>query len=145
MFKKSLFLGISSGILAGVAGIIFEKVYANAFYTDFSNVTATIGGSIGITTSPMTIMLISIFTGVLAAIFHAIFIKWLKAKGDAVFSLLFTMVSFMSIVIPISATLPLDVDDTVLMLFPGFAMTLHFFPALVWFALKPLFFGTKTH
>lgn len=143
MFKKALFLGISSGILAGVAGIIFEKVYATAFYTDFSNVAATFGGSFSIKASPMTILLACIFTGVLAAVVYTLFVKWFKQRADAIFSLLFTLVSFASIILPISATLPLDLDEYTTLLFPSFAMTLHFFPVLVWLTLKPLFFGTK--
>lgn len=143
MFKKSLILGISSGILAGIAGVIFEKVYASAFYTDFSNLSATFGGSLAIKASPMTIMLVSIFSGVLASIFFTLFVKWFKSKGDAIFSLFYVIVSFASIILPISATLPLDLDEYTTLLFPSFAMTLQFFPVLAWLALKPLFFGTK--
>ena len=144
MFKKSLFLGLTSGVLAGVAGIIFEKVYANAFYTDFSGVTATFfGGSLAVKASPLTIMLASIISGVLASIFFTLFVKWFKSKGDAIFSLLYAFVSFASIVLPLSATLPLDLDEYAMLLFPSFAMTLHFFPVLVWLTIKPLFFPTK--
>ncbi len=145
MFKKALILGISSGILAGIAGVIFEKVYATAFYTDFSTTTATFGGSISVTANPMTIMLASVFSGVLASIFFTLFVKWFKSKGDAIFGLSFVIVSFASIILPISATLPLDLDEYTTLLFPSFAMTLHFFPVIAWLALKPLFFGTKTN
>lgn len=142
MFKKALLLGISSGILAGVAGIIFEKVYATAFYTDFSTTTATFG-SIAVTTSPMTIMLACIFTGVLAAVCFTLFTRWFKQKADAIFSLVFTIVSFASIVLPISAKLPLDLDEYTTLLFPSFVITLHFFPVLSWLTLKPFFFGKR--
>lgn len=145
MFKKSLFLGLASGVLSGIAGVIFEKVYATAFYTDFSTVSATFGGSFAVKADPMTIMLAHIFSCVLASIAFTLFVKWFKSKGDAIFSLLFTLVSFMSIVIPISATFPLDLDESIIMLFPGFAMTMHFFPVLIWLAMKPLFFSTKVN
>lgn len=144
MFKKSLFLGLASGVLSGIAGVIFEKVYATAFYTDFSVVSATFGGgSFAVKADPTTIMLAHIFSCVLASVAFTLFVKWFKAKGDAIFSLLFTMVSFMSIVIPISATFPLDLDESIILLFPGFAMTMHFFPVLIWLAMKPLFFSSK--
>lgn len=143
MFKKSLFLGVASGVLSGIAGVIFEKVYATAFYTDFSTVSATFGGSFAVKADPTTIMLAHIFSCVLASVAFTLFVKWFKTKGDAIFSLLFTMVSFMSIVIPISATFPLDLDESVIMLFPGFAMTMHFFPVLIWLAMKPLFFSSR--
>lgn len=143
MFKKSLFLGVASGVLSGIAGVIFEKVYATAFYTDFSVVSATFGGSFAVKADPTTIMLAHIFSCVLASIAFTLFVKWFKTKGDAIFSLLFTFVSFMSIVIPISATFPLDLDEDITLLFPGFAMTMHFFPVLVWLAMKPLFFSSK--
>ena len=147
MFKKSLLLGISSGILAGIAGIILLNIYKEAFFTDFSIATAMVG-SVKIKITATSIMLITLFMGVLASVIQTLFIKWFKAKGDAIFSLLFAFLSFALMIVPISATFdPNDknVDDMIMLMFPGFGMTLLFFPALVWFSLKPLFFGTKTN
>lgn len=145
MFKKSLILGISSGLLAGVAGVILLKIYKTAFFTDFS-LTTVMMGSIKMKITTTSIFLITVFIGVLASVVQTLCVKWLKSKGDAVFSFLFALASFALMILPLSATFdPNDptADDTIMMLFPGFGMTLVFFPALVWFALKPLFFGTK--
>jgi len=132
MFKKSLFLGITSGILAGIASIIFEQIYLKAFYLDFSTIA-----------SPVALMSACIFGCVLAAVGYWALTKWLKQSGEIVFNLLFTILSFASILGPIATTLPLDLDADLTLMFPGFAITMHFFPALAWFTLKPLFFKSR--
>jgi len=132
MFKKSLFLGISSGVLAGIASIIFEQIYLKAFYLDFSPIAG-----------PVSLMSACIFGCVLAAIGYWAFTSWLKNKGEILFNLLFTILSFASILGPIATTLPLDLDADLTLMFPGFAITMHFFPALAWFTLKPIFFPSK--
>ena len=57
MFKKALLLGIVSGLLAGVAAIIYARVYYTANEADFSKVV-----------SAVPIIASSLFGGVLAAI-----------------------------------------------------------------------------
>lgn len=126
MFKKALLLGIVSGLLAGVAGIIYARVYYSANEADFSKV----AGSIHIIAS-------SLFGGVLAAIGYAVLDKLLKANGEIVFNFLFTLLSFASLLLPIGHRFnpPIDTPE----LFPGMVIPMHFFPALGWYTLKPLF------
>ncbi|HXB07796.1 MAG TPA: hypothetical protein VNW04_11780 [Puia sp.] len=126
MFKKALLLGIVSGLLAGVAGIIYAKIYYSANEADFSKVASNVH-----------IVASSLFGGVLAAIGYTILDKWLKAKGEIVFNLLFTLLSFASLLLPIGHrfTPPIDTPE----LFPGMVIPMHFFPALGWYTLKPLF------
>lgn len=126
MFKKSLLLGIVSGLLAGVAGIIYAKVYYSANEADFSKVAGTVN-----------IVASSLFGGVLAAIGYTVLDKLLKAKGEIVFNLLFTLLSFASLLLPIGHRFspPIDTPE----LFPGMVIPMHFFPALGWYTLKPLF------
>ena len=42
MFKKALLLGITAGILSGIASVIFAGVYKETMFTDFSPVVPTI-------------------------------------------------------------------------------------------------------
>jgi hypothetical protein len=126
MFKKALFLGIVSGLLAGVAGMIYAKVYTNAA-DDFSKVA-----------SVPKIYAGSLIGGLLAAIGYSILLRLLKEKGEIVFNLLFTILSFISILGPFAAKLnPRDYDQPAL--FYGLVIPMHFFPALAWYTLKPIF------
>ena len=126
MFKKALLLGIVSGLLAGVAGLIYARVYYTANEADFSKVASTI-----------RILSSSLFGGVLAAIGYTALVKALKNKGEIVFNLAFTILSFASLLLPIAFKLPLTIETPEL--FPGMVIPMHFFPALGWYTLKPLF------
>jgi hypothetical protein len=127
MFKKSLILGIVSGIMAGIASLVYAKVYHSSLGADFSKVTTT-----------EKIFAASIFGTVLAAIGYWLLDKWLRKNGEIVFNLLFTILSFATLLAPFAAKLPLDMEAPEL--FPGMAIPMHLFPALAWFTLKPLFF-----
>jgi ABC-type branched-subunit amino acid transport system permease subunit len=126
MFKKALLLGVVSGLLAGIAGLVYAKVYYTANEADFSKVASTI-----------RILASSLFGGVLAAIGYSILDKWLKTKGEIVFNFIFTLLSFASLLMPIGFKLPLNIETPEL--FPGMVIPMHFFPALGWYTLKPLF------
>jgi H+/Cl- antiporter ClcA len=71
MFKKSLALGIVSGLLAGIAGVIYSRLYYKINESDFSQVVSIV-----------RILAASIFGGVLAAIGYTLLDKWLKGKGE---------------------------------------------------------------
>jgi ABC-type branched-subunit amino acid transport system permease subunit len=126
MFKRTLFLGIVSGLLAGIAGLIYARVYYTANEADFSKVVTSV-----------KIVSASVFGGVLAAIGYTLLLRTLKARGEIVFNLLFTIVSFGSLLLPIVYKLPLTIETPEL--FPGMVIPMHFFPALGWYTLKPLF------
>src|ERR1700748_3587204 len=130
MFKKSLLLGIVSGLLAGVAGVIYARVYYSINEADFSKVA-----------SAVHILAASLFGGVLAAIGYSLLTRWLKDKGEIVFNLLFTLISFATLLAPIAMRLPRNIDTPEL--FPGMVIPMHFFPALAWFPPKPMFIRNK--
>jgi len=130
MLKKSLALGIVSGLLAGIAGVIYAHLYYTINEADFSRVASTI-----------SILAASLFGGVLAAIGYTLLDKWLKTRGEIVFNLVFTLISFISLLGPIAVRLPRNIDTPEL--FPGMVIPMHFFPALAWFTLKPLFIRSK--
>jgi len=126
MFRKALLLGIVSGLLAGVAGVVYARVYYSINEADFSRVAGMVRIIAG-----------SLVGGVLAAIGFWLLNRWLKDKGEIVFNLLFSLLSFASLLAPIAERLPRDIDTPEL--FPGMVIPMHFFPALAWFTLKPLF------
>ena len=126
MFKRALLLGIVSGLLAGIAGLVYARVYYTANEADFSKVA-----------SAVKILSSSLFGGILAAIGYTILVRALKTRGEIVFNLLFTIVSFASLLLPIAYKLPLTIETPEL--FPGMVIPMHFFPALGWYTLKPIF------
>jgi ABC-type branched-subunit amino acid transport system permease subunit len=126
MFKKALFLGIVSGLLAGIAGVIYARLYYKINEADFSKVAST-----------AKIIAGSLFGGVLAGVGYTLLTRWLKNKGEIVFNLLFTLISYATLLAPIAARLPQNINNPEL--FPGMVIPMHFFPALAWFTLKPLF------
>jgi hypothetical protein len=133
MFKKSLFLGISAGFLSGVACIIFSIVYKETMFTDFSPVV-----------SNFNLIGACLFGCILASLGYFGVKKIMTKYGDIVFNLLFTILTFASIISPIAFKFPPELDfdgiDMVTSYFIPFAMTLHFFPIIIWLALKPVFF-----
>jgi len=130
MFNRSLLLGIISGVLAGIAGIIYARVYYKINEADFSVVVSSI-----------RILSASLFGGVLAAMGYTLLSRWLKTRGEIVFNFLFTLMSFASLLLPIAYKLPLNLETPDL--FPGMVIPMHFFPALSWYTLKPLFIRNR--
>jgi len=126
MFRKALTLGIVSGVLAGIAGLIYAHLYYSINEADFSKVVPSI-----------RIIASSLAGGVLAAIGFTLLNKWLKSNGEIVFNLLFSIISFASLLMPIAYKLPTSLETPEL--FPGMVIPMHFFPALAWFTLRPLF------
>jgi uncharacterized membrane protein YeaQ/YmgE (transglycosylase-associated protein family) len=130
MLKRLLLLGVVSGILAGIASLIYQKVYSTSLGVDFSKIAKPVG------------IIISCMVGCLiAALGHWLLNKWLKNKTEIVFNFLFVILSFATIVGAFAAKLPLDTTSPEL--FPGMVIPMHFFPALAWLTLRPLFFNTN--
>lgn len=128
MGKKIFLQGIIAGILSAVACIIYNRIYFFATEVDFSKVLKTTG-------------LIGINLGacLLAAVCFWLLTKWFKKSGEIIFNFSFSILSFASVMVPISISLPLDVKYPEL--FPGLTVPMHFFPALAWFTIRPLFAG----
>ncbi len=130
MLKKSIFLGAISGILAGIASIIYAKIYNQSLGTDFSKVF-----------NDFSLVIACLIGCILAALGNFVLTKYIPKHGELIFNLLFTILSFASIVGPFAAKLPLEVEFPEL--FPGMTVPMHFFPALAWFTLKPIFFKSE--
>jgi DMSO reductase anchor subunit len=130
MFKKLLLLGLVSGLLAGVLAWVYSRVYSHYLGVDFSTIA-----------TPVKMIVASVIGGLVAALGFAFLHRMLGVKTDAVFNLIFTVLSFASILGPIATKLPLELQSPEL--FPWLVMPMHLFPVLGWLTLKPLFFPPK--
>jgi len=126
MFRKIFFYGIAAGILSAIASVVYSRIHFFATYADFSRVLNNV-----------TLVAINLLACMLIAISYWAMRKWLKRKAEAPFNFALTILSFASIMIPITANLPLDIPFPEL--FPGLAVPMHFFPALAWYTLRPVF------
>jgi len=126
MFKKDFTHGIIAGILASIAGIIYSHVYFFANEANFSSI-VNIYSIIGLNVSACIVI----------AFIHAASVKWLKKNAELVFNLVLSVLSFSLIVIPLSITLPLNIEFPEL--FPGLVVPMLFFPSIAWFTLNPIF------
>jgi len=129
MYKKIFFHSLFAGIIAAIAAIIYSRIYFFATQVDFSKVINTaslIGFNIGIC--------------FLVGILFGVSIKLHKKKGEIFFNFIFSILSFAAVIIPISITLPLDIQLPEL--FPGLAVPMVFFPAIAWYTARPLFVHT---
>jgi hypothetical protein len=126
MFKKLLLLGLVSGVLAAVAALIYQQVYTKSLGADFSAQVKTVN-----------IFITCILAGLLASVGYGLLTKWLPKPGEIIFNFVFVILTFASILGPFAVKLPLEVEMPEL--FPGLTVPMHFFPALAWFTVKPLF------
>ncbi|SFW76902.1 hypothetical protein [Chitinophaga sancti] len=126
MLKKLLILAVVSGILAAVACLAYQKVYAESLDDGFTNII-----------SRQKIFAACLGANIVAAIGYFLLSKVLKGYTEAIFNILFAVITIATIVYPIGYNLPLDIEMP--QLFPGLAIPMHFFPVLGWMTLKPLF------
>lgn len=126
MFKRIFFLGIAAGFLAGLAGIIYNRIYFFATETDFSKILNSV-----------SIIGLNVMICLIICLIYWALVYWLKRKGEIVFNFLIAILSFAMVIIPISISLPLNIKNPEL--FPGLAVPMVFFPALAWHTLRPLF------
>ncbi|MBL7911863.1 MAG: hypothetical protein JNJ41_12470 [Bacteroidia bacterium] len=124
--KKTILHALFSSVLAALAGIMYNSIYCSAFEINFKsvlNVTGIIGASI--------------FGCVLMSIGYFVVYKWKGEKLIAALNILIAILSFASIVGVFGFQLPMEVESPEL--FPGLAVPMHFFPALSFFSLAPIF------
>jgi hypothetical protein len=126
MFKKTFFQALLASTLAFIAAVIYKRIYFFATEADFSKVLslARMAG------------LCILFCMPAAFLYYGL-VRWLGRKGELVFNFAFSILTFACIMIPISVTLPLNVQFPEL--FPGLGVPLVFFPAMAWYTVNPLF------
>jgi hypothetical protein len=125
-FRKHFYHGLTSGIMAAFAAIIYSRIHYFATMADFSALV-----------NPGTIISLNLIACLLISIGYYFFTKIPKRIGIVSFNLFISILSFAAVIIPISISLPLSVKNPEL--FPGLAVPMVFFPALAWFTLKPIF------
>jgi hypothetical protein len=126
MFKRNFYQALVSAGLSSVTAIIYKRIYFFATEADFSRVLGVI-----------RLIALSILICMLAALLNYVLTRTLGKRGEVVFNFLFSILSFASVIIPISITLPLNVPFPEL--FPGLAVPMVFFPAIAWYTVNPLF------
>jgi hypothetical protein len=126
MLKKDLIHGIIAGLLASMAGIIYSHVYLFANEADFSKIV-----------NLYSIIGVSLSESMVIAFLHTSFVRLLKKNAELVFNLTISILSFSLIVIPVSITLPLNIEFPEL--FPGLVVPMLFFPSIAWFVINPIF------
>ncbi len=126
MTKQLLIYGIVAGFLSGLAGVIYQYIYQDMFFVDYSAVVNT-GAIIGS----------SLIGTVLMSLGYFILIKVKKEKWIGVINFVYMFLAFASILPAMAVTLPLDVEFPEL--FPGLVVPMHFFVPMIFFGLGPLF------
>lgn len=124
--RNTFLHGITAGILAAVAGIIYFNVYQSALGTEFGKIV-----------NAKSITGASVFGCLLMALSYWLLEKFNKEKLKGALNILIAVLSFASIISVISMSLPLDIKSPEL--FPGLVVPMHFFPALAFFCIAPFF------
>ena len=126
--KKGLLLGVTSGIVAGGVGTLYNAIFSDAFYVDFSSVL-----------NPTGIFIASMIGCLLMGLGYAIAARLKRPLLIPIINVLYCILSFASIIGVLNYTFPLSMDPDMLIAFPGLAIPMHFFPALSFLALVPFF------
>lgn len=126
MTKRLFIYGIVSGLLSGLAGVIYQYIYQDMFFVDYSSVVNT-GAIIGS----------SIIGNALMALGYFILFKAKKEKWIWIINLVYMFLAFTSILPAMAVTLPLDIEFPEL--FPGLVVPMHFFVPMIFFGLGPFF------
>lgn len=123
-WKQTLLLGIAASLLAAMASIIYLNIYKEAFVVEY-------GAIIG-----MSNIVASCTIGcLLMAMTYKVVIKWKGTKALGWMNIVFSLISFASIVGVFGFNLPLDTESPEL--FPGMVIPMHFFPVLSFLTLFP--------
>lgn len=124
--KKIFIHGVVAGIIATIASVIYSNLYQSTLGVSFDKI-INIGSVFGA----------CIFGCVLISVANFVLFKFKKESLQGILNVIVVVLSFVSIIGPISMTLPLDVEFPEM--FPGLVIPMHFFPALAFFAIDPFF------
>ena len=124
--RKILIHGIVASFLASLNGIIYLKVYQSTLNCGFTKII-----------NPISISAASTIGCSLITVGYLVLLRLKKEEFKGWLNILISVLSFASIIGPISTSLPLEISNPEL--FPGLIAPMHFFPALAFFAISPLF------
>jgi hypothetical protein len=122
-FRSAFLTGFAAAVVSS-AGAVF---YAWKFNTGLFDYSYLLGYA--------SIAAACVFVCIFAAIMFWAAVSVIRSWGEAVFSLVFAFGSMASIYYPLNAS----VDDRH-GFFAVYALPLHFFPVLAWFAAKPFIY-----
>jgi hypothetical protein len=125
-WKKYILQAVVAGVLASAACIIYMNIYKEALGANYEKII-----------NPVAITGSCIFGCLLMGIGYALLHRFDKVKYTGLLNVMIAVLSFASIIGPISMTLPLDTANPEL--FPGLVVPMHFFPALAFFTIAPFF------
>lgn len=123
---KAFSLGSFSTILAAIACAVYNRIYSEAFYVDFGKV-------IGLS-DIIAACAISCF---LMASAYTIGFNWKGEQTIRWLNILFSVLSFISIIGVLGYNLPLDIEFPEM--FPGLVIPMHFFPVLSFLTIYPFY------
>ncbi len=128
-YRYFLFHGLASGLLAGVASLVYLKIYQFALAVEFSSI-LNFGSILGAS-----------ITGGLVASFGCYVFSLTPFNKEWIFNVVFTVLTFLSLVGPLSFKLPLQIESPELFL--GATVPMHFNVQLLWLSTKPMFCQRK--
>lgn len=126
MTKVIFIQSLVAGILAAIAANIYNQIYFFATRIDYSNIINAVS-LIGLN------LIVSMMAGLLYWLLTIIF----KTKGAIIFNFVYSIGSFVCLIIPLAVTLPLSTPYPEL--FPGLTIPMVFFPVIAWMTIDPLF------
>lgn len=127
MTKQLFKYGISAGLISGLAGLVYQYIYQDMFFVDYSAIV-----------NSGAIMGSSIIGSVLMALGYFALFKLNKGRWMGLMNLIYMVISFASILPAMAVTLPLNVEFPEM--FPGLVVPMHFFVPMVFFGIRPFFF-----
>lgn len=125
-FRKTLLLAGISSVLSITACLIYNKIYSGSFYVDFSKVL-----------SPTSVIMTCLVGCTLMSLGYALVMRWRPSVNIGWINIVYTILSFASIIMVLSFKLPLEIEFPEL--FPGLAIPMHFFPVLAFLTIVPFF------
>lgn len=125
-FKKAILLAAISAALSITACLIYNKVYSGSFYVDFTKII-----------SPTSVIMTCLIGCTIMSLGYWVATRWRPNMNLGWLNILYTVLSFASIVMVLSFKLPLEIEFPEL--FPGLAIPMHFFPVLAFLAIVPFF------
>jgi hypothetical protein len=126
MAKRIFLQGLVAGLLSSVAGVTYHYIYQATLDVHFDKII-----------NPGSITGASVFGCMLISICYFVFYKYNKLNLMGWLNVSIAILSFISIISPISMNLPLEIETPEL--FPGLVVPMHLFPALAFFAINPFF------
>lgn len=138
MFRRYLFMGILTAIIASICAVGYASFYNSMFF----NFSAVVGN--------ISIVAACFVASILICIGAHFVTKAMPKRGEFLFNVLLTILTFVSIFMVLSFDIPPAILAQIMAMndgleglevfFPIYVIPMHFFPAMIWFSLRPLFF-----